>query len=547
MLKEPLINQELVDAQIKKHEKSDTPDALEFGLVLYTDGGSDRIAGQNGQPVFVAGYGVHGYVYANTPTKVGAGISGYSVTDYGYSLNTQINQNILASNFYNVNVIDKPTGLSQVQAVAYVDGVGGLYDATNNIGEATALLRAMDFVERAYHQLAIKRVHFCIDSEYVINNAMNRFTYLENGWKLKSGKPVANQDLWMEIAARFEELSTMGVEWTVQWVKGHSDNYGNIQADKHATAGRIAAMNGHYFDHFKSSPAQGHWNNSNANDLKNDPAQYFLVDNKWYYDTQMEAEVRVDGLIPMFLGNHDEDHRVGQPDGDSSLCIALMKQVPELFGSMVETARRLDRVANGLETHGVFYGNVNNLLRPDFQEQLKEFEDRFLVINAASKQVTSFDKRDLITRLSPAYISNLQMEKFQTLHDVIDRVVDNRLFKHEALTDITDQFFDISTDAKGKTVVKLKIDTDPSIKVPCKVIKYNADYVYEECMSDATLTYGITAPRRRVFSGIKDHSPKVYILTSFEAFAGFRYYTVISLPNGEYGIWTNPAANLRVF
>lgn len=546
MLNEPLISQELIDAQIKKHEKADTTEALEYGLVIYTDGGADKILSNN-NPVYVAGYGIHGYIYANTPTKVGAGVTGYTVTDYGYSLNSQVNINIIKSNLYRVNEIDQPQGLSQVQPVAYIDGVGALFEATNNVGEATSLLRSLDIVERAYHQLGIKRVHICADSEYVINNTMQRHFFIQNGWKLKSGKPVANQELWMEIAARFEELSNLQIEWTIQWVKGHSDNFGNIQADKHASAGLVAAKNGHYFDHLKTAIAQGHWNNSNANDMKNDPSQYFLVDNKWYYDTQMEYEKRADDLIPLFLGNHEEDHRVGQPNGDTSICIALMKTVPDLFGSMVETARRLDRIENGLETHGVFYGNMNNLLRPDFQEQLKEFEDRFLLINPHSKQVSSFDKRDLVTRLSPAYISNRQMENFTVLHDVIDRVVDNKLFKHEALTDITDQFYEESVDSKGKKTVKLKIDTDPSIKVPAKVIKYNADYVYEECMSDATLTYGITAPRRRVFSGIKDHSPKVYILTSFEAFAGFRYFTVISLPNGEFGIWTNPAANLRVF
>lgn len=546
MLNEPLISQDLIDAQIKKHDKSDTPDALEYGLVIYTDGGADKIIANN-SPVYVAGYGIHGYIYANTPTKVGAGVTGYTVTDYGYALNSRVTQNIPKSNIYRVDQLEQAQGLSQVQPLAYIDGVGGLFEATNNVGEATSFLRSLDIVERAYHQLGIKRVHFCADSEYVINNVMMRFTYLQNGWKLKSGKPVANQELFAEITARLEELSTLPIEWSIQWVKGHSDDYGNIQADKHASAGLIAAKNGHYFDHLKTSPAQGHWNTSNANEMKNDPSQYFLVDNKWYYDSQMEHERRVDGLLPLFLGNHDEDHRAGQPDGDSTYCVALMKEVPPLFGSMIETARRLDYIENGLETHGVFYGNMNNLLRPDFQEQLKEFEDRFLVINTHSKQVSSFDKRDLITRLSPAYISNLKIEKFQILHDVIDRVVDNKLFKHEALTDITDQIYDVSVDAKGKTVVKLKIDNDPSIKVSAKVIKYNADYVYEECMSDATLTYGITAPRRRVLSGIKDHSPKVYILTSFEAFAGFRYYTVISLPNGEHGIWTNPAANLRVF
>ena len=122
MLNEPLINQELIDAQIKKHDKSDTPDALEYGLVLYTDGGADRIIANN-TPVFVAGYGIHGYVYANTPTKVGAGVTGYTVTDYGYALNSRVTQNISTHDIYCVDEKEKPQGLSQVQVLAYIDGV----------------------------------------------------------------------------------------------------------------------------------------------------------------------------------------------------------------------------------------------------------------------------------------------------------------------------------------------------------------------------------------------------------------------------------------
>lgn len=541
-----LVSEELIEAQVKKHEKAGVTEELEYGLVIYTDGGADRVI-SNGAPVYVAGYGIHGFVYANTPTKVGAGVNGYTVCDYGYALNSRVTQNIKKSNLYRVTEFELPQGLQQVQPVAYIDGVGSLFEATNNVGEATSFLRSLDIVERAYHQLGIKRVHFCADSKYVIGNTLQRYFFIENGWKLKSGKPVANQELWAEIAARMEELAALPIEWTIEWVEGHSDNFGNIQADKLASAGLVAAMNGHYFDHLKVSPAQGHWSTSNALDFKVNPSLYFLVDSKWYHDSSFELESRADGLTPLFLGNHDEPERVGQPDGDTTIAIALVKEPPRQLPYLVNVARSLDYTANGFETHGMFFGNMNNLLKPEFEEQIINFQDRFLMINNHKKQVLTFDKKDIVTRLSPPYIVGEQLRKFRELHDTIDRVVDKKLFKHEALTDITHVVYDISVDKKGKEVWKCKLDNEPFFKADVKVRQHNADYVYEECIYDVTLTYGITAPRRRVLSGIKDHNPKIYVLTTFDAYIGFRYFLIVELPNGEYGIWTNPDANLRVF
>ena len=543
---ELLVSEELVEAQVKKHEKADTTEELEFGLVIYTDGGC-----QNGNPAMgipnLSGYGIHGFVYANTPTKVGAGINGYTVSNHGYILNGRIDHEVSVANIYKVD--QKPTGVNvkQVQPIAYIDGVGGLHDATNNVAEGTAFLRSLDLVERAYHQLKIKTVHFRLDSKYVINNVLSRFFYIQNNWINRTGKQVANQDLWIEVAARLEELAALPIEWTIEWTEGHSDYFGNIQADKLATAGRIAAVNGHYFDHLKVSPAQGHWSTNNALDFKANPSLYFLVDSKWYHDSSFELETRSDGLTPLFLGNHDEPERVGQADGDTTISIALVKEPPRHLPMIIDIARSLDYTANGFETHGMFFGNMNNVLKPDFEEQMITFKDRFLLINNHKKQVLTFDKKDIVTRLSPAYIVGEQLRKFRELHDSIDRVVDGKLFKHEALTDITHEIYDVTVDKKGKEVWKCKLDNEPFFKTNVKVNQHTADYVYEECIYDVTLTYGITAPRRRVLSGIKDHNPKVYILTTFDAYIGFRYYSILKLPNGEWGIWTNPDANLRVF
>ncbi len=542
-----LISAALIEAQEKKHKKAETDDPLEYGLVIYTDGGADRVL-ENGQPTFMAGSGIHGFLYANTPTKIGSGINGYTTSDYGYIVNGQLDRGVTGADIYAEGPIQN-IAIRQISPIVYFDGISSLHNSTNNVAEATAFLRSLDIVERIHNQVGLKRVHYRVDSKYVIQNVCDRKFYISNGHRLRSGREQANKELWIEIYARLEELSVLGITWTIEWTEGHSDYFGNIQADRLATAGLTAAKNGHYFDTLKVLPAQGRWNSGSGIDFKTNPAIYFLTDMKWYHNPTLEQDVRTDGLNAIYVGTHPskEPESTGQPKPDTIMAIALVKDKPKQLDILNDLARRLDRIENGFETHGTFYGNVTNFIKPEFEEELINFGDRFLMVNHHTKQMVTFDGKEVLRRLSPAYVETKQMEKFRLLHDILDRFVDNKLFKHETVTDITKNIYSIETDKKGKEVWKNILDSEPAFRLPVKYIRYDADYVYEEDILDITLTYGITAPRRRVLSGVKDYSPKISILTTFEPFIGFRYYTIIQLPTGEYGIWTNWENNLRYF
>lgn len=544
---ERLISETLLEAQEKKHKKAETDEALEYGVVIYTDGGADRVL-ENGQPIFVGGSGIHGYLFANTPTKTGCGVNGYVATNFGYVVNGQLERGVETQNIY----VDGPSTtfpVKQITPIAYFDSIGSHHNSTNNVAEANAFLRALDIAERLYHEVKIKRVHFRMDSKYVMNNVCDRNFYIANGYKLRSGREQANKELWMEVYARLEELSVHDVTWTVEWTEGHTDYFGNIQADRLATAGLTAAKNGHYFDTLKILPAQGRWSSSNSIDFKSNPALYFLADMKWYHNPTLEIEKRDDGLHAIYVGTHPskEPESTGQPKPDTTLAVVLVKERPKQLDVLNEFARKLDRVENGFETHGTFYGNISNFLKPEFEEELVTFGDRFMMVNHHNKQLVTYDNKEVLKRLTPAYIETKQMNKFRGLLFILERIVDGKLNRHETLTDITDFIYKREKDKKGNEVWKNMLDSEPSFKVPVKFIRYNTDYVYEEDILDVTLTYGITAPRRRVLGGIKDHNPKVLIFTSFEPYIGFRYYTVIQLPSGEYGIWTNWENNLRYF
>lgn len=533
MYTDPLIEPALLEAQIKKHQKTETPLPLTFGVNIYTDGGCK---GRD------AGYGVHGYVFCNTPVKTGCGVTGYSTTDFGYIVNNKLVQGVMLSDMFNLSNRGRQD-VQIVQPFAYFDGSGSLLDSTNNIGETVAFIRSVDLVERLHKELGITTVHFGIDSKYVINNILTRFDIINNNWCNRSG-PIANKEYWQEAFTKLEALACLGIKWTIEWVEGHSDNFGNIQADRLATKGRTAAANGYVYDEFKVQPAQGRWGATGV-DMKSNPALYFMVDSKWYYDPLMEHEDRDDGLVPLFLGNHDDHEHAGQPNARDCISIGLMRNPPRHLRRLVDVADRLNRVENGYEVRSSFCGVVNNILKPEFEDQILNDGDGFVLLDDETKVALTYDGKEIIRSFSPPLLSIQLMNSFMGLHDIIDRVVAGKLMPGDCLTDVTHLFFGLVEGAKNKNVLKVIAPNDASIKAKVGVSFPDANHVYQTLEADVTLTYGTTAPRYRVFGGIKDHNPKVFVLTTYEPVTGFRYYTVTKLSTGEWGIWSNPNGNLQ--
>lgn len=108
---------------------------------------------------------------------------------------------------------------------------GGEVQTTNQRMELRAVLEAVRALEGA---LAIHS-----DSTYVVNCFNDRWFegWLKRGWRNSQKKPVANKDLWeplIEIYLQREQ------ELTFTWVKGHSGNKLNEQADLLAVEAREA-------------------------------------------------------------------------------------------------------------------------------------------------------------------------------------------------------------------------------------------------------------------------------------------------------------------
>ena len=89
---------------------------------------------------------------------------------------------------------------------------GGEANTTNNRMEMTAVIRALESLKRP----STIEVH--TDSQYVQKGISEWMTgWKKRNWRTADGKPVKNQDLWLQL----DSLSQLhSIKW--KWVKGHS-------------------------------------------------------------------------------------------------------------------------------------------------------------------------------------------------------------------------------------------------------------------------------------------------------------------------------------
>ena len=109
---------------------------------------------------------------------------------------------------------------------------GGEPNTTNNRMEMTAVIRALESLKRP----STVEVH--TDSQYVQKGISEWMSgWKRRNWHTADGKPVKNQDLWLQLDA----LSQLHrIEW--KWVRGHAGHPENERADALANLGVLQAQ-----------------------------------------------------------------------------------------------------------------------------------------------------------------------------------------------------------------------------------------------------------------------------------------------------------------
>ena len=109
---------------------------------------------------------------------------------------------------------------------------GGEDGTTNNRMELRAAIEGLAALTRQC------TVDLYTDSQYV-RNGINQWmaNWKRNGWRTSARKPVKNAELWQRLD---DLVQRHRIQW--HWVRGHSGNDGNEQADALANRGAAEVM-----------------------------------------------------------------------------------------------------------------------------------------------------------------------------------------------------------------------------------------------------------------------------------------------------------------
>lgn len=487
-----------------------TDASTELRALIYTDGGC-RPSSRG-----YAGWGMHGYLYTDTPAKTGTGC-----------------KHLITRDGYNAEGSGKP----DISVLKYVNGFGALPGvSTNNAAEVTALIRALELCMRE----GVKFLKVRADSNYTINGYKSwMHGWVKRNWKDQQGQPIINQELWIRAYELHTELAATGFKIEFQHVKGHSGEFGNENADKMATAGVMSGMNGVYEEILELSDAKGYWGTSRENNrMLSHPFRYFSA--QGHVDVMTE-----DGRHIFYTGKmkRDDLEMVGKKISDSSLAIIYLKENDTVLQQICQSMA--DMVAGTYS--GMMIADMGEILKPAQYASLTQFGPRLLVRNTEVRRLIDGPTDTLLCEEArPPFLSFRLVDTLQAMENNFKHYL-NGSFGLVTPTDITDILYETSTvgkDDKAKTVVKLK----PTIIPGLRTLNVKANYAKAGGgigVVDLVLTMDQDIPDRNTLSALAAEGVRVTMVTWAESDSAIRFATVIEV-NGDAAFWAGAYSNLKL-
>ncbi len=112
---------------------------------------------------------------------------------------------------------------------------------TNNRMEMMAVIKAITYLIQNDMK---ENIHIYSDSKYIVDCINNKWfeKWEKNSWQTKNETPVKNRDLWENILNIISKYDKNKIDFF--WVKGHSNNVGNEEANRLAKEAAQKLVNG---------------------------------------------------------------------------------------------------------------------------------------------------------------------------------------------------------------------------------------------------------------------------------------------------------------
>ena len=486
---------------------SDQP-AVPLKAVLYTDGGYRR-------QYESGGWGVHGYTYTDEAPKKGTGNAKAVPTNNGYA--------------------GEVTKGTPVTVTSYVDGMGGVFDATSsNHTELEATTKALNWVlENGLHETLIYT-----DSRYVVDGFADRVDrWKNNGWRNSEGNVIASKDLWIKSADLRDQIVNSGKTINIEWIKGHNGHFGNEQADVYASIGNVLGRKRDDYTQMLSSDPSGYWSSKNNYNR-------MLASGRWYMQTTDYDFMTPKGEAVYYIGDHgSDDDQYGKPTADRSMAVLFLKEPDPVLEALRAQAMELDSRKFG----SVLIGRLDNILNPSAYNEVLKSGSRFLDWDTRRLDIVTSKRKFLLKEQSPPGLAYNAIDVSASMQRKLNEYLDKD--PGIIVTEITSLIYDVET-KKTASIKKLKKDITQTTKHITFDVRYTTKRVSELTGQDdesiksrpIKLILGHDIAKRNTLSNLGESDPRLYVITWRESDMAIRFATVIECELGV-GIWTGVDSN----
>lgn len=535
------------------------------GLVIYTDGGCFK-----GNPAPV-GAGVHWYTFSNEPvTEKHFPIKGILPTTKGYTdyklqevkdykeiktLDEFVESVLIDKNYYRVEI---------KQMFDYCKGIKGF--GTNNVGELTAFVRALEIIDQVFPDVAV----VYSDSEYVIKGMSYIEGWKKNNWLTSTGKPVANKDIWLQLDELKNKILLNKIPFTVKWIKGHADkkeaekkenekrsdsNLPNMFADKLATIGASIANSLNYGIDTTNNNGVLEYEvtiDELKNDKNPDKIHPLLVNNRVYLTYGGRENKNI-----FFIGNpgHQvEDIFIGKQIPDAQIGIVYVADRDPII-EMIEEEQNKWLYQHYGYNNLMYCLNLANISSSKVYRELEKYGANFISRPKGIPNLETPTGKGLTYVHDPVFLALKNFDKISELNNVLMSYCNqDKLIK---VMDITHELYDTVEMTVEKDLLGNEITTPvgkafkKSLSTNMKTLSLDVEVGNDQFIKDLhkrkiTLTCGIDMPRRNQLKAMEEEFPSVKLLIWNQSGSLYTYAFLMTLhvksPDNKlrlsnYGIW----------
>jgi len=513
-----------------------------LNAVIYTDGSA---APTNPGP---AGAGIHGYIFDwnQKESKTEFKPSKYLTLNTGYKDNESAINYLETADAYRQmikKIINEKKELSKkqkfttqfqsfnVNPLFYIEGFTTMKHATNNVAELSGIIEVLEYLNANHED--VKYITIYTDSNYAIVIVRGIIGGLLGGYKYS---PNANKDVVEELTRAVNKIVSSGVKLDMRWVKGHSNNLGNIKADLLADIGREYTTSG------------------------------FAVNIKTYTPKDYYSGVKINSIVLDNIDKIVNASVLDRLDRDKSITYGIKQKdlnsngkfvTPSSYvvtGTNLKDNSDLDNIINDLNkiptTNDKEYSwktKHNDWTKHKFEQATEEGTIIINIKDITSNEVSPYIEKHGIDKVC-SYKNNRY--RFFGEADITLAKISNDKLRFKMIYDLYSMYNDLfgpEDRNKLKDIEVLDITDfilerlDKNDKDKKSIYKHQEEVKYENKNILMMIRFGINLPDKNVIKKLKGKLDKIelYLLKD-------KFYIMLTLKDKDFILYNNPVSTYMV-